>query len=102
MWSKRLHSASDTDHLRYEKVSLSRIQPTVGVSRSAALVEVGRRRIVSRSTAAVEGGRRRIDVGVSRSTAVVEVGRRRIVWSTVGLQSSSERSCGYSIFDVVS
>src|SRR6218665_2351735 len=28
MWSKRLHSASDTDHLRYEKVSLSRIQPT--------------------------------------------------------------------------
>src|SRR6218665_124559 len=41
-------------------------------------------------------------VGVSRSTAVVEVGRRRIVWSTVGLQSSSERSCGYSIFDVVS
>src|SRR6218665_1146692 len=78
MWSKRLHSASDTDHLRYEKVSLSRIQPTtVGVSRSAALVEVGRRRIVSRTTAAVEVGR--IDVEVSRSAVLVKYGRSTVV-----------------------
>ena len=47
---------------------------TVGVSRSTAVVEVGRRRIVvevSRSAAAVEVGRRRIVVEHRRSTVVV-------------------------------
>src|SRR6218665_513489 len=84
MWSKRLHSASDTDHLRYEKVSLSRIQPTtVGVSRSTAVVEVGRRRIdveVSRSAALMKYG---------RSTVVVE---KRCCIFDVGIKFDNRRS----------
>src|SRR6218665_3894103 len=40
MWSKRLHSASDTDHLRYEKVSLSRIQPTPSLQEDVNVINL--------------------------------------------------------------
>src|SRR6218665_3342259 len=74
---------------------------TVGVSRSTAVVEVGRRRIdveVSCSTAVVEVGRLQIDVEVSRSAALVKyacatvVVDKRCCIFDVGIKFDNRRS----------
>jgi len=66
---------------------------TVGVSRSAALVEVGRRRIVSRSTAVVEYGCATVVVGNSCCYSIIDVVRSGVI------RSSNQRSYLIVVWD---